>query len=115
MTAAYINRVAIAVPPHDIHDAFCRFAQSLFNGDTYAGVLFRKMASKAEVTHRYSYLAPEYSRKSVPLTPTGFIRVANFPTPRHACVCSSGTRLNWRRPRWTACGLEMGVPALPIC
>ena len=47
MTTAYINRVAIAVPPHDIHDAFCRFAQSLFNSDMHTGLLFRKMASKA--------------------------------------------------------------------
>ncbi len=30
LTTAYINRVATAVPPYDVHDAFRRFAQSLF-------------------------------------------------------------------------------------
>ena len=87
MTAAYINRVAIAVPPHDIHDAFCRFAQSLFNGDTYAGVLFRKMRPKREIHTAIHTWRRGCSRKSVPLTPTGFIRAANFPNRgTHASV-----------------------------
>jgi predicted naringenin-chalcone synthase len=57
LTTAYINRVATAVPPYDIHDAFRRFAQSLFT-DRRNAILFRRMADKADIEHRYSSLAP---------------------------------------------------------
>lgn len=57
MTTAYINRVATAVPPYDIHDAFRRFAQSLFK-DRRNAVLFRRMADRADIEHRYSSLSP---------------------------------------------------------
>ena len=57
MTTAYINRVATAVPPYDIHDAFRKFAQSLFK-DRRNAVLFRRMADKADIEHRYSSLSP---------------------------------------------------------
>ena len=34
MTAtAYINRIAVAVPPHDVHRAFLHFAESLLRGE----------------------------------------------------------------------------------
>jgi len=57
LTTAYINRVATAVPPYDIHDAFRRFAQSLFK-DRRNAVLFRRMADRADIEHRYSSLSP---------------------------------------------------------
>ena len=58
MTTAYINRVATAVPPHDVHAAFRKFAQSLFRNDRHNALLFRRMAGKAGIEHRYSYLEP---------------------------------------------------------
>ena len=58
MTTAYINRIATAVPPYDVHDAFRRFAQSLFNGDRRSGLLFQRMADKSGIEHRYSCLPP---------------------------------------------------------
>jgi predicted naringenin-chalcone synthase len=58
LTTAYINRVATAVPPYDVHDAFCRFARSLFVGDRRSALLFQRMADKSGIEHRYSCLPP---------------------------------------------------------
>ncbi|HEX5508522.1 MAG TPA: type III polyketide synthase [Pseudolabrys sp.] len=57
MTTAYINRIATAVPPHDVHAVFRDFAQSLFK-DRRNALLFRRMADKSGIEHRYSCLAP---------------------------------------------------------
>ena len=58
MTVAHINRVATAVPPFDVHDAFRRYAQSMLRDDRRAALLFQRMATKAAIDHRYSCLAP---------------------------------------------------------
>lgn len=57
LTTAYINRIATAVPPHDVHAVFRNFAQSLFHDRRHA-LLFRRMADKSGIEHRYSCLAP---------------------------------------------------------
>jgi hypothetical protein len=46
LQTAYINRVATAVPPYDVHDAFRCFAQSLLNDDRRNSLLFQRMADK---------------------------------------------------------------------
>ena len=43
MTTAFINRIATAVPPHDVHRAFIDFADSLLPEGTTRN-LFRRMA-----------------------------------------------------------------------
>src|ERR1700677_4336607 len=43
---AYINRVATAVPPHDVHDAFRRFARLGFRDDRHKSLLFERVASR---------------------------------------------------------------------
>ena len=58
MTEAFINRIATAVPPYDVHETFRTFAQSLFDGDRRGGSLFRRMAVLSGIEHRYSVLAP---------------------------------------------------------
>ena len=58
MQTAYINRVATAVPPYDVHEAFRRFAQSLLKDDRRNSLLFQRMAHKSGIEHRYSCLAP---------------------------------------------------------
>jgi predicted naringenin-chalcone synthase len=58
MTKVYINRVATAVPLHDVHDLFQQFAQSMLKDDRQNSVLFRRMANKSGIEHRYSCLAP---------------------------------------------------------
>jgi alpha-pyrone synthase len=58
VTTAHINRIATAVPPHDVHETFIRFAESMFPDDRGRLAVFRRMASKSGIAHRYSFLAP---------------------------------------------------------
>jgi hypothetical protein len=55
MTTAYINRIATAVPPHDVHRAFLEFATSMLAEGTMRN-LFRRMARLSGIEHRYSFL-----------------------------------------------------------
>ena len=57
MTTAFINRIATAVPPHDVHRAFIDFADSMLSEGTVRN-LFRRMARVSAIEHRYSFLEP---------------------------------------------------------
>src|ERR1700744_732649 len=55
VTTAYLNRIATAVPDHDVHSAFVVFAEKML-ADPRLRTLFRRMVSRAEIAHRYSFL-----------------------------------------------------------
>src|SRR5271157_3218580 len=57
MTTAYINRIATAVPAHDIHRAFIDFAAGMLAEGTVRN-LFHRMARLSAIEHRYSFLQP---------------------------------------------------------
>jgi alpha-pyrone synthase len=57
MTTAYINRIATAVPPHDMHRAFLVFAEGLLPEGTPRN-LYRRMARLSAIEHRYTFLKP---------------------------------------------------------
>jgi predicted naringenin-chalcone synthase len=57
LTIAYINRVATGVPPHDVHAQFVTFAESLFHDERNLW-LFQRMAERAGIEHRFSYIVP---------------------------------------------------------
>jgi predicted naringenin-chalcone synthase len=65
--AAYINRIAVAVPPHDVHQAFLHFAESSFRKDSGTLELFRRMAARSGIEHRYSCLPLDPSWKTGPV------------------------------------------------
>jgi predicted naringenin-chalcone synthase len=79
LTEAYINRVATAVPPYDVHDTFHTFAQSLFDGDRRGASLFRRMAALSGIEHRYSVLAPSGSGANDAVNAHEFYRPGAFP------------------------------------
>ena len=54
---AHVNRIGTAVPDHDVHATFIAFADELLP-DRRAKLLFRRMAQRAEIEHRYSYFQP---------------------------------------------------------
>ena len=56
-TTAYINRIAVGVPPHDVHQAFLHFTESLFRKDSGTLSVFRRMAERSGIEHRYSCLS----------------------------------------------------------
>ena len=53
---AYINRIAVGVPPYDVHHAFLRFAESLLRENGITQAVFRRMAARSGIEHRYSCL-----------------------------------------------------------
>ena len=55
LTTAYLNRIATAVPEHDVHDAFVIFAEQML-ADPRLRTIFRRMVSRADIAHRYSFL-----------------------------------------------------------
>ena len=54
-TDAYLNDISVAVPANDIHQKFVDFAPLLLN-DTHSRALFRRMAERCQIEHRYSPL-----------------------------------------------------------
>lgn len=57
MPAAYINRIATSVPPHDVHRPFVDFAGSLLPEGALRN-LFRRMVRMSGIEHRYSFVEP---------------------------------------------------------
>ena len=115
MQTAYINRVATAVPPHDVHDAFRRFAQSLLNDDRRNSLLFQRMADKSGIEHRYSCLAPSDLPEGDRVDTKGFYPCGDFPdTAVRMQRFEQHARRRWRKPRSIVCSLERSATASPI-
>jgi predicted naringenin-chalcone synthase len=57
MTTAFINRIATAVPRHDVHQAFIDFATGMLPEGTVRN-LFKRMARLSAIEHRYSFVQP---------------------------------------------------------
>ena len=55
MTIAHINRIGTAVPDNDVHTGFVKFARTLLP-DVKTRTVFDRMAERAGISHRYSYL-----------------------------------------------------------
>src|SRR5664279_4107315 len=77
MPEAFINRIATATPPHDVHDAFLRFGQTMLRHDQRRLALFERMAQRCGIAHRYSFLEPGAPGGAVDAG--GFYRRGAFP------------------------------------
>ena len=79
MTTAYLNRIATAVPEHDVHDAFVFFAEQML-ADPRLRAVFRRMVSRADIAHRYSFLDPRQGSDQFSSHHAHeFYRLGNFP------------------------------------
>jgi len=78
MTEAYINRIATTVPPHDVHDAFLGFGRRMLKGDNRRLALFDRLAQRAQIAHRYSFLSPALDGGDA-VDGQGFYRFDHFP------------------------------------
>ena len=96
MTTAHINRIGTALPPHDVHAAFVQFAQGAF-GDAREGKLFGRMAERAGIEHRFSYIDPVIGPDGTVKDADGFYTSGQDP--------STGARM--RRYEENAPGLAM--------
>lgn len=66
MIRAHLNRIATAVPPHDVHGAFVAFADGLLKDATHAEArrnhaLFGRMSTRSGIEHRFSVLTPSHT------------------------------------------------------
>ena len=79
MTRAYLNRVATAVPGHDIHRTFVHFAERLLR-DRRSSLLFERMVARSDISHRWSCLAPAGDGANEAVDADGFYTLGKFPT-----------------------------------
>jgi len=77
MPEAFINRIATATPPHDVHDVFRRFGQRMLDNDKRRLALFNRMADRSGIAHRYSFLEPD--PQGAVVDTEGFYRRGAFP------------------------------------
>lgn len=77
MPEAFINRIATANPPHDVHAAFLDFGRLMLASDKRRLGLFNRMAERSGIAHRYSYFRPG----GIPpaLDADSFYRLGAFP------------------------------------
>jgi predicted naringenin-chalcone synthase len=57
MVEAYLNQIATSVPDYDVHSTFVDSAPSLLSEER-SRALFKRMALKSQIEHRYSFLNP---------------------------------------------------------
>ncbi len=79
MARAYLNRLAVAVPEHEVHGAFVRFAERALQ-DRRSRLLFDRMLSRAAIERRWSCLAPAEPGCNGSLDADGFYALGNFPS-----------------------------------
>lgn len=79
LTTAYINRIATAVPPHDVHAAFVRFARTLLV-EPHARSVFDRLAEKAQIHHRFAVLPPAQNPEGLSVDALGVYSRGAFPT-----------------------------------
>jgi predicted naringenin-chalcone synthase len=77
ITTAYLNRIATAVPDHDVHEAFVVFAEKMLL-DPRLRAVFHRMVGRADITHRYSVLDPNAAQTATN-NAHEFYRLGNFP------------------------------------
>jgi alpha-pyrone synthase len=79
LTTAYLNRIATAVPEHDVHNAFVVFAENML-ADPRLRTVFRRMVRRANIAHRYSSLDPQNGSGDFSSHDAlEFYRLGNFP------------------------------------
>src|SRR5215472_7237490 len=77
MIEAYINRIATAVPPHDVHGTFLAFGRLMLRQDNRRLVLFNRMVERSGISHRYSFIRPDPNGQVVDTD--RFFRPGSFP------------------------------------
>lgn len=77
MNKVYLNHISTAVPDYDIHQKFTEFVPSLLK-DKRQRDLFSRMAGRADIEHRYSFLRPDDNPAK--LDAQGFYSAEKFPS-----------------------------------
>lgn len=75
----YLNRIATAVPPYDVHPAFIAFARSWLC-EPPQRALFDRMVAKAQIERRFSVLPAAREPEAGTVDALGVYRVDRFPS-----------------------------------
>jgi predicted naringenin-chalcone synthase len=75
---AHVNRIATAVPAHDVHEAFGRFVGGLLEGRREA-VLFKRLAGRSGIERRFSSFEPVENPDGFVADTEGFYAPGAFP------------------------------------
>ena len=79
MTKTYLQRIATAVPDHDIHESFVEFAWNMLE-DPRARAIFERLVAKSDIRHRYSCLEKEISPPGFAMDARTFYASGHFPS-----------------------------------
>ncbi len=79
MSHAYLNRLSVAAPDHDVHSTFVEFADRMMK-DRRTRLLFQRMAARADIRRRWSTLRPAKAGFNESLDDEGFYASGNFPS-----------------------------------
>lgn len=79
MIQAHLQRIATAVPDHDIHQSFIDFAGEMLQ-DARARSIFQRLVAKSDIRHRYSCLRNGGSNQGFALDAHTFYASGQFPT-----------------------------------
>lgn len=79
MTTAYINQIATAVPKHDLHEIFIRYARTLLK-DARKEMIFDKLVEKSQIGHRWSFQEAGADGDSTHVDGKLFYSRNNFPS-----------------------------------
>jgi alpha-pyrone synthase len=77
--AAYLNQIATAVPPNDVHGAFVQFASQLLAGQR-TQALFGRLSQRSQIEHRWSVLRAAADANSGSVDAGGFYTRGAFPS-----------------------------------
>ena len=80
MTTAYLNRIATAVPPNDVHRAFLKFATTQLSGDRRKASVFERLVDKGGIEHRFSFIEPKNGTNTDELDVDGVYTRGQFPS-----------------------------------
>ncbi len=79
MPGAYINEIATAVPPHQVHTAFLQFQRNLLT-DTRKRTIFDRLAEKGQIEKRWSCVVPAEDGTSASINGELFYAPGVFPS-----------------------------------
>jgi predicted naringenin-chalcone synthase len=76
---AYLNRIATAVPSHEVHGYFLRFAASQLRDDPRRQAVFARMADRGGIENRFSCIQPADDPEGETVDVDGAFRRGAFP------------------------------------
>ena len=76
---AHLNRVSTAVPEHDVHEAFLRFARGRLSDHPRRRAIFDRMALRTGIEKRFSTILPRQDPDGEAVDEAGVFRRGAFP------------------------------------